>query len=141
MLAASIVGIAVSNQISALDQVAVVTLLSGVAVWICSLGAGTSNGPCTRALGWLSDRSYSPYLCHLPCFLTVREIMIRAGMRDHWDNAIGISVGFPLGIITALVLFEATFRFVETPLSKFGRGLANRRAATTGRAQLPLQPL
>jgi len=70
----------------------------------------------SKPLEWVGERSYSIYLCHLPIYLTVREIMVRTIGIEDTPTHIAIAVVFA---VTAIMVFsDLSFRYIETPFQK-----------------------
>ncbi|MEM5371370.1 acyltransferase [Paraburkholderia azotifigens] len=125
-LAFALATIAGAASISHQHTIPIVAAAAGLAVWVCSFDATIPESRVSRAFSWVGDRSYSLYLCHLPVFIMVREVMMRAGAKGYWDSAPLIWCAVPLAIGAALLAADATYRLVELPLSALGRAVIDR---------------
>ncbi len=93
-----------------------ITLLSvGVGGALCLLSALRGNSYSQRLGGrvlcWIGERSYSIYLCHLPCILIVHQIVERLGMSASTPKHVALAV-----ILTALLVAfacELSYRLIE----------------------------
>ncbi len=77
---------------------------------------------------WLGSRSYSLYLCHIPVWFTVIELMQRAGLGSERL----VPMRFALGLLCSLLAADATYRKVELPLQARGRDRARAVQAAPG---------
>lgn len=76
-------------------------------------------------LGWIGARSYALYLIHIPLYGIIHEILARLNISGALYNtccAVLILMLLP-------VLAELNFRYVETPLRRKGKQIAERLAA------------
>ena len=90
-----------------------------VLVLAASLGCGQIIVP--RSLRptvlWIGSRSYSLYLCHIPVWFTVLELMKRTGLGGKGLLPWRFAIGLPLCAIAA----DLTYRWLELPLQERGR--------------------
>ena len=90
-----------------------------VLVFSASLGRGQIMLPrrLRPAARWVGSRSYSLYLCHIPMWFTVIELMQRSGLGAErllpWR--------FGLAFASCAVAAELTYRWLELPLQERGR--------------------
>jgi len=136
LLAAAIIAIATSPIISHQHAVVIVAMAATVAVWICSFDSTLPESKLWCAFEWLGDRSYSLYLCHLPVFIVVRELMIRVGAKEYWDGAPLIFCVIPFVIGAALLIANLTYRLVELPFARRGRAISEHK----DHAAIPVSP-
>ena len=82
-------------------------------------------------LRWVGDRSYGIYLWHWPLLV----LLVAATTGTGPEAGVPVGVG-ALVLVSTLALAEASYRWVETPVRRFGfRGCARRvRAALRARA-------
>ena len=90
-----------------------------VLVFAASLGQGKIMLPrMLRTAGlWVGSRSYSLYLCHIPIWFTVLELMRRAGLGGETF----VPLRFALSLSLSLVAADLTYRWVELPFQARGR--------------------
>jgi peptidoglycan/LPS O-acetylase OafA/YrhL len=108
-----------------------VAITATILVWIASYNENylIQQGRLKRALIWVGNRSYAIYLCHIPVFFLLRECAFRLGIAH-------VSA-WPLSVTAAgLIALAATlnFRFVEQPLRRHGRLVAERFIARRTKA-------
>lgn len=78
-----------------------------------------------RILMWVGTRSYAIYLVHVPAFSFTREIWHRImPPSTAFDGRFNIPFVMTAAMIIVL-LAEANYRFLETPLIKYGARLDN----------------
>jgi peptidoglycan/LPS O-acetylase OafA/YrhL len=93
-----------------------IAIVSAVFVWLASFneGYGIAAGNVRSALTYIGSRSYALYLCHQPiAWLVVHTLR-------------GLPAGLP-GFIALVAIFlaaEISYRYVETPLRRRGREIA-----------------
>ena len=111
-----------------------------VLVLAASVGQGQIIVPWSLrpAVLWIGSRSYSLYLCHIPVWFTVLELMKRTGFGGErllpWRFAIGLAL--------CAVAADLTYRWLELPLQERGRIRAQAiQVAELPRAQPPLAAL
>ena len=97
----------------------VVNFAAFALVFAASRGQGAI--PLPRMLStmflWLGVRSYSLYLCHIPVWTLVVELMQRSGLGGQgW-----LAVRFLFAISASLILADLTYLRVELPLQARGR--------------------
>lgn len=111
-----------------------IALLSASTVWIASYGKGytLAEGRLKRVLVYLGARSYAIYLIHIPVFRLTPEIWER--MVGPWASSASYTVPFVMTALPAtLMLAELNYRLVETPLRRYGAGLAERQESSYAR--------
>ncbi|WP_158554689.1 acyltransferase family protein [Methylovirgula sp. 4M-Z18] len=69
---------------------------------------------------WIGSRSYGLYLIHAAAFLGAKELCYRL-TGDVFDSFV-----VPVGMIALLVFVELNWRYVETPMRRYGARLAQR---------------
>jgi peptidoglycan/LPS O-acetylase OafA/YrhL len=119
-------------------HVGMIALISTMLVWIASYDRDYLL-PQTRikdALAWIGARSYAIYLIHIPVFFLLRETCYRLGISI---NNTGPQV--PLLIVLAACLIasfaELNYRYVERPLRRHGRYIADRFLQLKGHIVTP----
>lgn len=105
-----------------------IALVSATMVWVASYDSNYAlpNGLLKNILVYIGSRSYAIYLIHVPMYRATREIWTRIeGGSSVIDGHYSLRF-----TVTALVLTficaELNFRFLETPLRKYGARLADR---------------
>lgn len=101
-----------------------------VLVWIASYDADylIPQGWFKRVLVWIGNRSYAIYLCHVPIYFLLRELCFRFGtpgtplQPSHW-----LMAAMAGGLIAGTAALN--FRYVEQPLRRYGRRIAERFVA------------
>jgi peptidoglycan/LPS O-acetylase OafA/YrhL len=105
-------------------SVGMVAALSGILVWSASYDSGFTipESLCRRFLVYFGGRSYGLYVVHYSANLLISKLAEVTGL----DDPMGY---FRLLTIPAAILFaEFNYRLVETPLRKYGAGVAARLA-------------
>lgn len=97
-------------------------------VWLASYSYGylPFGGRLEKLLAWVGGRSYAIYLVHVPVYCFVREVshrLVEAGLVTAWPPAWALSGGAALLIV---LLAHVNYRWVESPLRRFGAGVAAR---------------
>lgn len=97
-------------------------------VWLASYPFGylPFGGRLEKLLAWVGGRSYAIYLVHVPVYFFVREVshrLVETGLVRDWPPAWALGGSAAL-LIVLLVHFN--YRWVETPLRRFGAGVAAR---------------
>src|SRR5690606_13923722 len=121
-------------------RVSVITLLCVLLVWIASYNENLlMPAPLHGVFTWLGARSFAIYLIHIPAFFLTREIWSRMNPGN-----VANSDDFLLYLLTAggliIVCSELNHRWVEQPLRRKGRAIAQRMMNETtspGRAPQP----
>ena len=97
--------------------------LVNCAAFVLVLAARSGQGaiPMPRVLStvflWLGARSYSLYLCHIPVWTLVIELM----QRSHLGGRHLLALRFALAIAASLFLADLSYLRVELPLQERGR--------------------
>jgi peptidoglycan/LPS O-acetylase OafA/YrhL len=105
------------------------SLICAVAVWIASYDRGYMfrSKFCRVVLGWCGSRSFAIYLCQIPVFILVQDAWRYYSPTGGFDGTYFLR--FFLPAIALIALFsELNYRFVETPLRRKGREVAERFA-------------
>lgn len=102
--------------------VGVIALVSATMVWISSYNEGLLFGRIcnNRLVLWIGSRSYSIYLSHPIAFKLVMEVITNHHPLTGNDT---FRVMF-FGLIITFALSELSFRFIESPLRKKGKRIA-----------------
>jgi peptidoglycan/LPS O-acetylase OafA/YrhL len=105
-------------------SVGMVAALSGILVWSASYDSGFAipDGLLRRFLIYFGGRSYGLYVVHYSANWLISKLAEVTGLDD--------PTGYfrLLAIPTAILFAELNYRFVETPLRKYGAGVATRLA-------------
>ncbi|WP_158001316.1 acyltransferase family protein [Cupriavidus basilensis] len=117
-------GMVCAQLISARYPIGIIALSAAGLVWMasCDNRDAAQTGWLSALFGWLGERAYSIYLCHVPILLVSYEILWRAGgqapLPAPWLAAAGLgSFG--------LIVFIGTLshRYLEQPGIQWGRRL------------------
>lgn len=105
-----------------------IAIVSAVLVFLASFNRGYAlpiSGLAARVGAWIGARSYALYLLHGIVMLWLFEAAYRLGLVQPF--------GFYVAgmLVLSALLAEATYRFVETPLRRKGRDLADSILART----------
>lgn len=106
-------------------------VISAAAVFVASYNKGYlfANNPLRKALVVIGLRSYAIYLIHIPVFWMVHEIWWRVDPAANVNFDKRYFWKFTLtAVLLLVVLVEANYRFVEEPLRKRGKQVANQFA-------------
>lgn len=109
-------------------RIGLIALLSAGLVWVASYNCNylCPSGFFKSVMSWIGARSYAIYLIHVPAFFITREIWFKLDV----DGAgFGSDYFYPFILTSAgliLVLSDLNYRFVETPLRIYGKGVAQR---------------
>lgn len=103
-----------------------VAIVSGLLVFVASYDKSyfMKDGRFRNFMAYIGERSYSIYLTHMICMLFIKEVYVRS------YQALPTSGGTPffLGICSILLTLaasEVSYRYIETPLRKKGRLVAD----------------
>lgn len=129
LLAASILTIAFATSIAREHVIPLVAAAGGIAVWIASFDVTIPSSKVATAFQWVGDRSYSLYLCHLPMYAVLREVMMRSGAKPYWTSGAMILLTIPAAFAVCVFMSDLTYRFVERPFAELGRQIAARQRA------------
>ena len=108
----------------------VLAIASALALWIASYECTFGQGRAATLLAAMGDRSYSLYLCHLPAYIIVNEVLRRSDVT-------GLALTAALGVALAFVLAELSYRLIERPANQRGRAWAARRTPAARPALSP----
>lgn len=125
-----VAGVASYNIVS--FTVGMVALLSAVLVWIASYDKNyvLPENALKRVLVWLGARSYAIYIIHLFAFNFAKSLWHRL-LPDVSTFGPSFTIRFSVtALVIMLVLAEANYRLVESPLRKKGRIIAKRFCAS-----------
>jgi peptidoglycan/LPS O-acetylase OafA/YrhL len=125
LTAMSLLGSSIFQDISI--KVGLIALLAALLVWIAShdqdyLGL---SGLLGRLLTWLGARSYGIYLLHIPVYFTIQEVWHRLQGPTPPD-ADYFYIFVLAAAVMIIVLCELNYRFIETPLRRRGKVIADR---------------
>lgn len=111
-----------------------ITIISALLVLLASFDRGLlfPMSILSKPFLWIGSRSFSIYLIHMPAYYLVNEIAYRASGYDitfkiplthnSFNPALALST-----FIALAILAECNYRFIETPLRKLGRRVADRK--------------
>lgn len=128
-------------------RVGLIAILCVTLVWLASYGRGyvCTSGRLKKVLMWIGSRSYAIYLIHIPAYFFVRECFWRLGMAGNPPPAYSSFIYAATAMLLILLLAEANFRWVETPLRARGVSLARRilpsNARTDPSKDIPATPI
>lgn len=117
-------------------RISAIAAVSAVLVWLASYDNDylLPEGYFKHALVWIGARSYAIYLIHVPVFFLLRELCFR----------LGASVTLPAWLLALLaigmiaLLADLNYRYLEQPLRKRGRRLAESFGQRWKDRQLPV---
>ncbi|NPD66672.1 hypothetical protein HN018_21685 [Lichenicola cladoniae] len=66
---------------------------------------------------WIGARSCSIYMCHIPIWFTVIDVMRRTGPGGETY----VPLGFMIAALATLTAADLTYRWLELPLQERGR--------------------
>lgn len=117
-----------------LHEVSQVAVISIVLVWLASYDQGIflRFPPVRAAMLWIGSRSYAIYLIHVPTYLFVRELQYRLLGSSEITSTTHLAVAWPAAWLLTALLAELNFRFVESPLRRFGVRLTSASRAYRG---------
>lgn len=103
-------------------EISLVALLSFFLVWLASYDLGLfCRARWLRAVMlWLGSRSYAIYLIHVPVYLLMRELQHRLLGNGDTSSPTYLAIALPMSWLLIAGLAELNFRFVESPLRRFG---------------------
>lgn len=78
---------------------------------------------------WIGSRSYSIYLCHVPCFYFVSETIQNIFHRELNGSDTFRMLFF--GLLLTCLIAESSFRILETPARRYGKELLQKRFSKT----------
>jgi peptidoglycan/LPS O-acetylase OafA/YrhL len=87
-------------------------LASGSSVALASADGAIGSGWLSKVAGWVGDRSYSIYLCHLPVLLMLGEMARRLGLAER-PNAVYHAAYMLLALTLILGLSHISYGYVE----------------------------
>lgn len=70
-----------------------------------------------RSMLWIGARSYSIYLCHIPIWFTVIDVMRHTGLGGETY----VPLRFMIAALTTVTAADLTYRWLEVPLQERGR--------------------
>jgi peptidoglycan/LPS O-acetylase OafA/YrhL len=105
-----------------------VALVSAGLVFLASYGRGyvlPLSRPLKSILAWIGPRSYGVYLIHIPLYGVIKDVW-----SNHFQSIDQTDLRWLVPVLAAAVLLpllaELNFRFVENPLRRKGKKLAQR---------------
>lgn len=102
-------------------NIGVMAIVCALMVFISSYNSGFlfKNIRNSRLILWIGSRSYSIYLCHVPCFYFVAE-SIQNILHRELNGSDTFRMLF-FGLTLTAIVAESSFRFIESPARGFGR--------------------
>jgi peptidoglycan/LPS O-acetylase OafA/YrhL len=118
-------------------------LTGAILVLTASFGCGACfpKGLFRSLMAFIGARSYAIYLIHIPVFLFINEIAVRQNWLDRITDkaALGWLVSL-LALILIMLLADLNYRFLETPLRRYGVGVAKRFQERARSAEIQQPP-
>ncbi|NID15369.1 acyltransferase family protein [Luteibacter yeojuensis] len=104
-------------------------VVAAAAVWIASYDRDYTmpRGPTKRLLTYLGARSYAIYLIHIPVYRGLREATASIPVDVISQGFYPIAY-FVIAIVATLAISEINYRYIETPLRRFGARIADARS-------------
>nr|WP_294977703.1 acyltransferase [uncultured Pseudomonas sp.] len=121
-------------------EVGAIAVLSAVLVWLASydLDLFCRVRGLREVLFWLGSRSYAIYLIHVPVYLGASEVRLRLFSDVDRAAPVFLAIGLPACLAVIAALAELNYRFVESPLRRYGvRMTSNMRNHNLTRSALP----
>lgn len=108
-------------------RISALAVLSAVLVWLASYDRDylLPEGWCKRLLVWVGARSYAIYLIHIPVYFLLREMCFRLGIASDSANVMLSWLLGGLAIAMIALLAELNYRYLEQPLRRRGRDIAD----------------
>ena len=106
----------------------IAAVISGLLVLLASYERGFIPSG-SSLISYIGSRSYAIYLVHLPVFLSVREIWTLLEPHKAFDGTYTLRF-FATGVVLILLFAEVNFRFIESPLRKYGRHVSEKYLST-----------
>jgi peptidoglycan/LPS O-acetylase OafA/YrhL len=102
-----------------------VALLSALAVYAASFDCGyiLPAGLLRDMLVWIGNRSYAIYLIHIPAFAFTRELYMWVRPPGLFHSTQEATHYVVVALFLTLALSDLNYRFVETPLRRYGRAI------------------
>jgi peptidoglycan/LPS O-acetylase OafA/YrhL len=119
-----VLAVAAAPGLSLSRPTGVIAVVSALLVWIASYNAEfilPQMKSIEPILQWLGSRSYSLYLIHETVGRLSSELRARI---DSASGAVGVIVSMLFTVTLTLLLSEMNYRFVELPLRRIGRTIA-----------------
>ncbi|MEM6900327.1 MAG: acyltransferase [Pseudomonadota bacterium] len=85
------------------------------------------SGWLSAAFLWLGSRSYALYLCHLPSMILSVELVELSGFYTN-HATLSRTLSAVLATVIMLCASDLSFRFLETPLRRYGKTVTRRFA-------------
>jgi peptidoglycan/LPS O-acetylase OafA/YrhL len=123
-------------------HVSAIAFVSTILVWIASFDQDYLFPPnrIRSVLAWIGARSYAMYLIHIPVFFLLRETCYRFGIPV--KNTGPQAGGLIISAACLIALFaELNYRYIECPLRRHGRHIADRFLLRRGHMPAPLYSL
>lgn len=120
-----------SESIGPFFSTGLLAVVCGFLVWVAGYNRNywCPGGPLRHLWVWIGSRSYALYLVHLPAFALTRELGQRFGQPGTVFDDGWLMVFLLVAMGLAASLAELTFRYVEMPLRRRGRKIAETYAA------------
>ena len=128
------VGLVLCCMLSSIDfqawpwRISAIAIIAVTLVWIAShdLDFVLQEGRIKRLLTWIGGRSYAIYLIHIPVYFALRETAFRLGSDISTPTPVHAVALMLLATALVLGLAHLNYCYVEQPLRRRGRGIADR---------------
>jgi peptidoglycan/LPS O-acetylase OafA/YrhL len=121
-----------------------IAVISGLLVLLASFNTGLlfKKSKIARPFLWIGSRSFSIYLIHLPTYYIVNELAYRlSGFDNKYKTPLtydSFNLTIALSTFAALiVLAEANYRLIETPMRIWGRRFGEQKVKLTNSFRKP----
>ncbi|MBE1159203.1 acyltransferase family protein [Dyella acidiphila] len=113
-------------------RISAIAAISAALVWLASYDKDylLPAGRLKQLLTWIGHRSYAIYLIHIPAYFFLREVAFRADLAV--TAPLHALAWAATGVALTLALADLNYRFLEQPLRRHGRAVADRYLSRRG---------
>lgn len=126
LLSIAIMALLSTPQPPTVYNVGLIAILAAVIVCIAAQNQNLllEHGRPKRMMTWIGERSYALYLIYVPAFFATRELFHRAGL-DAAPTHLLLLAYLLAALALLLIATELNFRWLESPLRRYGAKQAN----------------
>lgn len=124
-------------------QIVLIAVCSAIATLVATRDGALAWTAIGRVVAWIGERAYSIYLCQWVVYQTMREALIRSGVRFDWTHWKAFCAVAPVAFLLTILVGAISHRIIDVPTTALGKRLARRyemkaaNAANYGQSQLP----